>query len=126
VAEDVGFGPARLGIGTGHVPELLEELGLDGYADRHPYDLPAPLRKLVTLGGVFAMRTPVLVLDEPTAGFDRGLRGVVISALRRRLAEGITVIGISHDMAFVRAVATREVVLERGRLLADRAVSPSP
>jgi len=125
VAEDVAFGPTRLGMGTLHVPAVLAELGLDRYADRHPYDLPAPLRKLVSLAGVLAMRTGVLVLDEPTAGFDRDLRGVVMAALQRRLADGVTVIGVSHDLVFVRAIARREVVLERGRLVADRAVSPS-
>jgi energy-coupling factor transport system ATP-binding protein len=126
VADDVAFGPTRLGVGTAHVPALLAELGLDDAADRHPYDLPAPLRKLVSLAGVLAMRTGVLVLDEPTAGFDRALRATVVAALRRRIADGVTVLSVSHDLAFVRAIATREVVLEQGRLVADRAVSPSP
>ncbi len=126
VAADVAFGPAQLGIGVSHVPALLAELGLDDVADRHPYDLPAPLRKLVSLAGVLAMRTGALVLDEPTAGFDRSLRATVAAALRRRIADGATVLSVSHDLAFVRAVATREVVLEQGRVVADRAVSPSP
>lgn len=126
VAEDVAFGPGRLGIGTAHVPALLAELGLDTVAERHPYDLPAPLRKLVSLAGVLAMRTGVLVLDEPTAGFDRELRGTVVAALRRRLGDGVTVIAVSHDLALVRAIATREVLLEQGGLVADRSLSPSP
>ncbi len=126
VADDVAFGPARLGIGAAHVPGVLEELGLETVATRHPYDLPAPHRKLVSLAGVLAMRTGVLVLDEPTAGFDRDLRARVVAALRRRLADGITVIAVSHDLAFVRAVAAREVVLEQGRIVADRAVGRSP
>jgi energy-coupling factor transport system ATP-binding protein len=126
VAEDVAFGPARLAIGTAHVPGLLGELGLADAVARHPYDLPAPLRKLVSLAGVLAMRTGVLVLDEPTAGFDRTLRAAVAAALRRRITDGVTVLSVSHDLAFVRAIATREVVLEQGRLVADRAVSPSP
>ena len=126
VADDAAFGPSRLGLGTGHVAGILDELGLAGAARRHPYDLPAPLRKLVSLAGVFAMRTGVLVLDEPTAGFDRELRGRVVAALRRRLDAGVTVISVSHDLAFVRLVATREVTLDRGRIASDRAVSPSP
>jgi energy-coupling factor transporter ATP-binding protein EcfA2 len=126
VADDVAFGSTRLGLGTAHVPELLAELGLAEVAGRHPYDLPSPVRKLVSLAGVLAMRTGVLVLDEPTAGFDRELRATVVSALRRRIADGITVISVSHDLAFVRAVARREVVLERGRVVGDRPVSPSP
>lgn len=126
VADDVAFGPQRLGIGTDQVSAVLQELGLSDVAGRHPYDLPAPLRKLVSLAGVLAMQPGVLVLDEPTAGFDRDLRARVVGALRRRTKAGATVIAISHDLAFVRAVAAREVVLEQGRIVADRPVSSSP
>ena len=119
ILEDVSFGPRRLGIGTDGVPAVLSELGLEQYAGRHPYDVPAPLRKLVALAGVLAMRTPVLVLDEPTAGFDGAMRALVDGAVQRRLDQGVTVIMISHDLVFVRAVAHREVVLENGLIVAD-------
>ncbi len=120
VRDDVAFGPRRLGLGTAGVDALLEELELGSVGDRHPYDLPAPLRKLVSLAGVLAMRPSVLVLDEPTAGFDRELRALVAGVVRRRLADGVTVLCVSHDLAFVAAVARREVVLDAGRVAADR------
>jgi len=117
VREDVAFGPRQLGHGEAGVDEVLAELELDRVAARHPYDLPAPLRKLVTLAGVLAMRTGVLVFDEPTAGFDRGLRALVIAAVQRRLAAGVTVLCVSHDEAFVAAVARRSVTLAQGRVV---------
>jgi energy-coupling factor transport system ATP-binding protein len=126
VRDDVAFGPARLGLGTAGVAAVLEELELAALAGRHPYDLPAPLRKLVALAGVLAMRTAVLVLDEPTGGFDAELRGRVVGALRRRLADGCTVLAVTHDTDLVRSVARREVVLEAGAVVLDRALSPSP
>jgi energy-coupling factor transport system ATP-binding protein len=116
IAADVAFGPRQLGIGTGHVPVVLEELGLSAVAGRHPYDQPVPVRKLVALAGVLAMRPGVLVLDEPTAGMDADLRGRVVGALRRRNAAGVTVIVVTHDPALVRAVARREVTLDAGRI----------
>jgi len=116
IREDVAFGPRRLGLGEGGVDEVLDELELAGVADRHPYDVPAPLRKLVALAGVLAMRPGVLVLDEPTAGFDRARRDLVVAALRQRAAGGVTLIAISHDTAFVREIAQREVVVEAGRV----------
>ncbi len=122
VREDVGFGPKQLGIGTAHLDEVLVELDLDPDASRHPYDLPAPIRKRVALAGVLVMNTAVLVLDEPTAGFDADGRGLVVAALRRRLEQGVTVIAISHDLALVRAVARREVVVENGRIASERSV----
>ena len=120
VRADVAFGPVQLGLGDGGVDAVLAELGLSPHASRHPYDLPSPLRKLVTIAGVLAMQCPVLVLDEPTAGFDRELRQVVLAALRSRLAAGISVIAVSHDLALVRSLALREVVLEHGAVVADR------
>ena len=125
VKDDVAFGPRRLGLGAAGVDDVLAELDLSGAAARHPYDLPAPVRKLVTLAGVLAMQPGALVLDEPTAGFDRALRQRVVDALQRRLTMGVTVIMVSHDLSLVRAVARREVVLERGAVLADRVLSPS-
>jgi energy-coupling factor transport system ATP-binding protein len=122
VREDVAFGPRRLGRGDASVDELLAELRLDRVAHRHPYDLPPPLRKLVSLAGVVALEPGVLVLDEPTAGMGKDLRDVVVAALERRLAAGVTVIAISHDRALVGAVAMREVVLEGGVVVANRAV----
>ncbi len=119
VREDVAFGPGRLGLGDAGVDGVLAELELSAVATRHPYDLPAPVRKLVTLAGVFAMRPGVLVLDEPTAGFDAALRSLVALAIESRLARGTTVIAVSHDLAFVRAVARRRVTLEQGRVVGD-------
>jgi len=113
VREDVGFGPRRLGR-PAEADAVLAELGLAGVADRHPYDLPVPYRKLVALGGILAMDPGVLVLDEPTGGFDAELRTRVIRAVRTRVEQGVTVIAISHDLAFVEKVAGRRVELRDG------------
>jgi energy-coupling factor transport system ATP-binding protein len=120
VREDVAFGPRQLGLDPSGVPAILGELGLAEVAESHPYDLPAPLRKLVSVAGVLAMRPLVLVLDEPTAGFDRELRARFIAAARRRLEEGVTVIAVTHDLGLVGTLARREIVMESGRIVADR------
>jgi energy-coupling factor transporter ATP-binding protein EcfA2 len=117
VREDVAFGPRRLGHGDDGVDDVLAELELASVAARHPYDLPAPVRKLVTLAGVLAMRPGVLVFDEPTAGFDRGLRALVVRAVQGRVAAGVTVLCVSHDLAFVAAVARRSVTIVEGRVV---------
>ena len=119
VRQDVGFGPRMLGRGTDGVAAILGELGLAGAADVHPYDLPAPARKLVTLAGVLAMQPGVLLLDEPTAGMDLAMRDVVVQAVRRRSAAGVTVMAVSHDLSFVAEVADRIVVIREGRVATD-------
>jgi energy-coupling factor transport system ATP-binding protein len=119
VRRDVAFGPRCVGRPAAGVERALEELGLVAVADGHPYDLPPPSRKLVALAGVLAMEPGVLVLDEPTAGLDRAGRDLVVAALRRRNAAGVTSVVVSHDVAFVAETAERVVVLREGVVAAD-------
>jgi energy-coupling factor transport system ATP-binding protein len=116
VREDVAFGPRQLGRSDAAVPAVLEELALGEYAAVHPYDVSVPLRKVVALAGVLAMQPAVLILDEPTAGLDREMRGRVVGALRRRRDAGITLIAISHDRAFIGEMAQRVVTMKDGRI----------
>jgi energy-coupling factor transport system ATP-binding protein len=123
VRAEVEFGPRNLGLrGTelrSAVDAALHAMGLEGEASTNPFDLGTSRRKLLTLAAVIAMRTPVVVLDEPTTGQD--LRGVArIEGLVDHLAtEGRTVIAISHDMTFVAEHFDRVVVLQAGRVVID-------
>ena len=120
VADDVNFGPRCLGRAAAPVRAVLDELGLAPVAGVHPYDVPAPVRKLVALAGVLVMEPGVLVLDEPTAGLDRVHRDRVVAALRRRADDGTTVLVVSHDLAFVAETAERVVVMREGQIAEDR------
>jgi energy-coupling factor transporter ATP-binding protein EcfA2 len=123
VRTEVEFGPRNLGVRGAaldeRVGEALDAVGLGGEVDTHPYDLGFSRRKLLGLASVLAMRTPILVLDEPTTGQDA--RGVdrVRAVVARAVAEGRTVIAVSHDMDFVRACFGRVVVMRDGRVVAD-------
>ena len=123
VRTEVAFGPRNLGLRGAEldrrVAEALEVVGLAGAADENPYDLGYSRRKLLAIASVLAMRTPIVVLDEPTTGQD--LRGVarvraIVAALA---AEGRTVITISHDMRFVAETVRRVVVMRAGRIVLD-------
>ena len=120
VAEDVAFGPRCLGRHGAPVGGVLEELALGELAHLHPYDVPAPLRKLVALAGVLAMEPLVLILDEPTAGLDAAQRELVVAALARRARDGVTVLAVSHDLGFVAEACERVVVMRDGRIVEDR------
>ena len=98
------------------VDEALAAAGLSGDADANPYDLGYSRRKLLALASILAMRTPVVVLDEPTTGQDA--RGVArVEEIVAGLAElGRTVVAISHDMAFVAESFERIVVMRDGRV----------
>ena len=123
VSAEVEFGPRNLGVGGAEmerrVRSALEAVGLDTEAETNPYDLGYSRRKLLALASVLAMRTPVLILDEPTTGQDA--RGVarVREVVARAAAEGRTVIAITHDMRFAVAAFERAVVMREGRVVAD-------
>ncbi len=127
VRAEVEFGPRNLGLRGADlrsaVDEALDTLVLAPLSGENPYDLAASERKLVTIASVLAMRTPVVVLDEPTTGQDaRGVQRIV-EAVGRVHAEGRTVIAVSHDMEFVAATFERVVVMRSGRVALDGATS---
>jgi energy-coupling factor transport system ATP-binding protein len=121
VREDVAFGPRQLGRSNVDdvVEHALDQLELDKVASVHPYDLPAPRRRLAALAGVLALKPGLLLLDEPTAGLDRHSRTLVRRALAAHRAGGGAVVAVSHDGEFVLEALDRAVTLERGRVVGD-------
>jgi energy-coupling factor transport system ATP-binding protein len=123
VRHEVAFGPRNLHTDsadvTAAVDAALHATELTALADQHPHDLQPWQRKLVAIAGVLAMRTPIVVFDEPTGGQDaHGVRliGTIVAQLR---AAGHTVIVISHDMDFCADHCERVVALDRGRVIGD-------
>ena len=123
VRDEVAFGARNVGLRGGEldhaVAEALAAVGLAGAERTNPYDLGAALRKLLAIASVLAMRTAVLVLDEPTTGQDRHgvtrIRDVVAAAH----AAGRTVLTVTHDLRFVAETSARVVVLRAGTLVFD-------
>jgi energy-coupling factor transport system ATP-binding protein len=116
VGAEVGFG----GRENEAVEEALDLAGLGAVRDRHPYDLGYSRRKLVAIAAVLAMRTPVVVLDEPTTGQDRAGIERLVSVAARLREEGRTLVTVSHDDGFVRRTCDRAVRLVAGRLVGGR------
>jgi energy-coupling factor transport system ATP-binding protein len=123
VRTEVAFGPRNLGVRgpalDGAVADALAAVGLADAADANPYDLGYSRRKLLAIASVLAMRTPIVILDEPTTGQD--LRGAarVQAIVRGLVAEGRTVLAVSHDMRFVAETFRRVVVMREGRIVLD-------
>ncbi len=123
VRADVEFGPRNLGCSpeeaSARVASALATVRLQGEADAHPHHLSPGERKRVALAGVLAMRTPVVVLDEPTTGQDaRGVE-MIAGVVESLSAEGRTVVAITHDMDFCAEHFDRVVVMAEGLVLAD-------
>jgi energy-coupling factor transporter ATP-binding protein EcfA2 len=126
VGADVAFGPTAAGIGAEETRQRVEEslnaLGLPypEFRLRYVHALSGGQKRRVAVAGVLAMRTPVLVLDEPTAGLDpRGRRELL--GLLRRLADDrdLTLIVCSASLSDASLLCDRVVVLSEGRVAMD-------
>jgi energy-coupling factor transport system ATP-binding protein len=123
VIKEVSFGPRNLGRSDAESRaaglEALAAVELQSREGTHPYDLHLSQRKLLALAAVLAMRTPVIVLDEPTTGQDaRGL-AIIGRNVEQLKTERRTVVTITHDIDFAAEHFERVVVMARGQVLAD-------
>lgn len=105
------------------VAELLELVGLEGYADRLPGTLSGGERQRVALARSLAAEPRLLLLDEPLSALDAGLRERLATDLRRILREaGTTALMVTHDQEEAFTVADRLAVMRAGRLVQEGAI----
>ena len=122
VAENVAFGLKHDRIDAdaqrARVSEALALLEMTAYADRKPHQLSGGQQQRVALARCLAKRPKALLLDEPLAALDKGLRErtqLELMALRRRL--GIAFIVVTHDQDEAMTMATRVAIMDKGRIL---------
>ncbi len=123
VYDDVAFGPENLRLVRSEIHDrvtsALAAVGMTHLADRRPHLLSGGEKRRVAIAGILAMRSPILVLDEPFSNLDYpGVRDVLeqILSLHRN---GHTLILTTHDLEKVLAHADRLVVMGGGRILRD-------
>ncbi|WP_214325650.1 ABC transporter ATP-binding protein [Nonomuraea sediminis] len=97
--------------------ELLELVGLPGYADRFPHEMSGGQQQRVALARALALEPRVLLLDEPLSALDAKVRVTLREEIRRiQLDLGITTIFVTHDQEEALSIADRVAVLRDGRL----------
>ena len=97
--------------------ELLGRVGLRDRADLRPAQLSGGQQQRVAIARALAMQPQVLLLDEPTSALDPQMRGEVLAVLRDLARSGMTMLVVTHEMAFARTAATRVWVFDEGRLV---------
>lgn len=106
------------GYGAAEVDAALVEAGLADAADRHPYDLSGGQQQMLAIQKLLLTRPRLLLLDEPTKGLDRAARERVARHVAAARDDGATVIVATHDMGFVRALASSVSLLFDGGVTA--------
>ncbi len=98
---------------------LLARVGLGGRERARPMSLSGGEQQRVAIARALAMEPEVLLLDEPTSALDPQMRGEVLAVLRDLARGGNTMLVVTHEMGFARAVASRIWVFDEGRLVED-------
>ena len=99
--------------------ELLDLFALEGFARKYPEQLSGGQQQRVAIVRALATNPDVLMLDEVTAALDPELIGGVLKIIKDLIAQGMTMLIVTHEMGFARDVADRVCFLEGGRILEE-------
>lgn len=108
---------------------LLSKVGLFDRAHHLPSQLSGGQQQRVAIARALAMNPQILLCDEPTSALDPELRDEVLTVLKTLASEGMTLLLVTHELAFARDIAHRVVFLEGGRVVESgptRAVLDQP
>lgn len=127
VADELAHGLRLQGADEGStaatVDDVLRRLDLVAERDVHPFLLSGGQKRRLSVGTALVTGARVLVLDEPTYGQDRERATELLTLLERLVADGTTVLLVTHDLQLVADHATHVAVLRDGRVLAAGATS---
>ena len=92
----------------------LRKVGMEPYINAKPAQLSGGQKQRVAIARALAMEPEVLLFDEPTSALDPQMVGEVLDVMRNLAAEGLTMIVVTHEMAFARDVSTNVVFMADG------------
>uniref|UniRef100_A1UB91 Amino acid ABC transporter ATP-binding protein, PAAT family / amino acid ABC transporter membrane protein, PAAT family n=1 Tax=Mycobacterium sp. (strain KMS) TaxID=189918 RepID=A1UB91_MYCSK len=122
VAANLREGQARvLGLTRRHTTDvnnmLLRELGVEATADRYPGQLSGGQQQRVAIARALALAPEVMLFDEPTSALDPERVGDVLRIMRQLADQGMTMVVVTHEIAFARQCASRVVFVDDGRIV---------
>jgi polar amino acid transport system ATP-binding protein len=97
---------------------LLERVGLAEKAPAYPNELSGGQQQRVAIARALAMHPKIILFDEPTSALDPELVGEVLSVMKELAGTGMTMVVVTHEIAFCREVADRVVFMDGGANLA--------
>ena len=99
--------------------EYLEKVGMAPYVKAKPHQLSGGMKQRVAIARALAMEPEVLLFDEPTSALDPEMVGEVLSVMKQLANEGLTMVIVTHEMAFARDVSTRTIFMDKGYIVED-------
>ena len=97
-----------------HAMEFLGKVGMAPYINAKPRQISGGQKQRVAIARALAMDPEILLFDEPTSALDPEMVGEVLSVMRTIASEGMTMLVVTHEMAFARDVSNRVVFMADG------------
>ena len=94
--------------------ELLRKMNLENRADAYPCQLSGGQQQRVAIARALALKPEILFFDEPTSALDPELTGEVLKVIRQLAEEKMTMVVVTHEMPFARAVSNRVIFMDKG------------
>jgi putative lysine transport system ATP-binding protein len=101
----------------------LDKVGMSPYINAKPRQISGGQKQRVAIARALAMEPEVLLFDEPTSALDPQMVGEVLDVMKALVQEGLTMIVVTHEMAFARDVSSRTVFMKDGIIWEDGAPS---
>ncbi len=99
--------------------KLLAQVGLADKVDEYPARLSGGQQQRVAIARALAMQPKLMLLDEITSALDPELVGEVLEVIKQLVADGLTVVLVTHEMQFARDVAHRVVFMDGGSIVEE-------
>jgi ABC-type polar amino acid transport system ATPase subunit len=122
VLENITLAPRRvLGMAPAEAEslalDLLRRVGLEDKRDVHPERLSGGQQQRAAIARALAMHPRVMLFDEVTSALDPELVGEVLRTMRELAEQGMTMLVVTHEMAFARDVADDVVFMDKGQII---------
>ena len=98
---------------------LLDKMGLKDKADAYPCELSGGQQQRVSIVRALAMKPDILFFDEPTSALDPELTGEVLKVIKQLADEKMTMVIVTHEMSFARAVSDRVIFMDNGFIIEE-------
>ncbi|MBQ7466324.1 MAG: amino acid ABC transporter ATP-binding protein, partial [Oscillospiraceae bacterium] len=98
---------------------LLDKMGLGDRGDAYPFELSGGQQQRVAIARALAMDPEILFFDEPTSALDPELTGEILKVIRALADEHMTMVIVTHEMAFAREVADRVIFMSGGVIVEE-------
>ena len=97
--------------------QLLKRVGIPEQADKYPAQLSGGQQQRVAIARALAMQPRIMLFDEPTSALDPEMIKEVLDVMIELAKSGMTIVAVTHEMGFARAVANRMIFFDKGEIV---------